>query len=101
MTSQQRSLLRSLEQLAGSPVVDLIERGGIPGDPKSLYLLPVDQHPSRAGLTWYAESVAGVVEQMANPALAGMGMSQRNSSKRDGANERSGTVEAAGVGRDD
>jgi hypothetical protein len=101
MTSQQRSLLRSLEQLAGSPVVDLIERGGIPGEPKSLYLLPVDQHPSRAGLTWYAESVAGVVEQMANPALAGMGMSQRNSSKRDGANERSGTVEAAGVGRDD
>lgn len=101
MTSQQRSLLRSLEQLAGSPVVDLIERGGIPGEPKSLYLLPVDQHPSRAGLSWYAESVAGVVEQMANPAGAGMDMSQWNSNKRDGANERSGTVEAAGVGRDD
>ena len=101
MTSQQRSLLLSLEQLAGSSVVGLIERGGIPGEPKSLYLLPVDQHPSRAGLTWYAESVAGVVEQMANPAGAGMDRSQRNSNRRDGANERSGTVEAAGVGRDD
>jgi len=64
MSDQQQSLLRSLEQLAGVPAVNLIERGDVPTRPKSLYLLPVDHHPSREGLGWYADSVARVLEQM-------------------------------------
>ena len=34
----------------------------------SLFLLPVDNHPSREGLRWYAGAVGGVIEQMATAA---------------------------------
>jgi len=68
MSEQQRSLLQSLEQLAGVPAVNLFERGNLPTRPKSLFLLPVDNHPSREGLRWYAGAVGGVIEQMATAA---------------------------------
>ena len=68
MSEQQRALLQSREQLAGVPAVNLFERGNLPAQPESLYLLPVDNHPSREGLRWYAGAVSGVIEQMATAA---------------------------------
>ena len=99
MSRQQLSLLKSLEQLAGVPALDLIERGNVPARPKPLFLLPYDHHPSRAGLEWYADAVAGVLEQFATAARPGVG--QRNTRKRDEDDERSRTVEETGGGRDD
>lgn len=99
MSGQQQSLLNSLEQLAGVPAVDLIERGNVPARPKTLFLLPHDHHPSREGLEWYAGDVAGVLEQIAT--AAGPGVGQRNTRKRDEADERSRAAEETGGGRDD
>ena len=101
MTSQQQSLLSSLEQLAGVPAVNLIERGEVPEAPERLYLLPVDQHPSRAGLAWFAGAVAGVLEQMGTAAGEDLNTTSPNSNNQDGADERSRTAEAAGVRRGD
>ena len=94
-----RGLLKSRAQLAGVRAVDLIERGTGPARPKPLFLLPYDHHPSRAGLEWYADAVAGVLEQFATAARPGVG--QRNTRKRDEDDERSRTVEETGGGRDD
>jgi len=101
MTSQQRSLLSSLEQLAGVPAVNLIERGEVPEEPKRLYLLPVDHHPSREGLGWFAGAVAGVLEQMGTAAGPELNTTEPNPNNQDGADERSRTAEEAGVRRDD
>ena len=101
MTSQQQSLLRSLEQLAGVPAVNLIERGELPEAPKSLFLLPVDQHPSREGLEWYAGAVAGVLEQMGTAAGPDLNTTRSKPNNQDGADERSRTAEAARGRRDD
>ncbi len=95
LTGQQRSLLTSLEQLAGVPVVDLIRRGEVPARPGSLFLLPHDHHPSRQGLAWYAGVVAGVLEGLATE------IKRRDTTKRDEAHGRSRSVEAAGGRRDD
>ena len=84
MSGQQQSLLRSLEQLAGVPAVNLIERGDVPEGPKSLYLLPVDHHPSREGLEWYAGAVAGVLEQMMTAAGPEVNTNGSKTNDRDG-----------------
>ncbi|MFP6768897.1 MAG: SGNH/GDSL hydrolase family protein [Planctomycetaceae bacterium] len=95
LTGQQRSLLASLEQLAGVPVVDLIKRGKVPARPASLFLLPHDHHPSRQGLAWYAEVVAEVLEELVTETK------RRDIINREGTHGRSRPVKAAGGRRGD
>lgn len=58
MTGQQRALRTSLETLTGLPVNNLIDRGSRQRQPRSLFLLPHDRHPSWEGLGWYARTIA-------------------------------------------
>ena len=61
MTGQQRALRASLERLAGRSVIELQARAPAHPQPRSLFLLPHDHHPSRQGLAWLARAVADVL----------------------------------------
>lgn len=67
MTGQQRALRSSLEAMIGLSVQNLIQRGSLPGRPRSLFLLPHDHHPSWQGLDWYARTMADVLIETAFP----------------------------------
>ena len=57
-TPQEEALLKSLEQLTGSPVQSLLPPDEPQKDLVSLFLLPYDPHPSVAGAAFYAHEVS-------------------------------------------